>query len=184
MKKINIVLTSAVLMSTLLVSTTEAGYIEPGSETDPLVSKSYVDKKDEDIKNISNLNTNKIENIEKNVETIKSDIEILRNDINNQNNSNENTTSTSETFKAIELKKGQVLIAEESTEIIVRSGTANAIGSENGGISDITEGKDLKSGEEIKSNHLLIIPRSDGRGIEVKSNGTFIMIKGRYSTSN
>lgn len=184
MKKLNIVLTSAILMTTILVSTTEAGYIEPGSETDPLVSKSYVDKKTEEAKSISVLNTSKIENIEKNVETIKTDIKNIKNDINDQNNSNESTTSTGEKFKVLELKKGQVIIAEESTEIIVRTGTVNAIGNKNDGISDITEGVDLKTGEQIKLNHLIIIPRSDGRGIEVKSNSTFIMIKGRYSVSN
>ena len=93
---------------------------------------------------------------------------------------NPNNQNAGEKFKVLELKKGETILAEESTEIIVRSGVVNAVGSENGGLSDITQGVDLKSGQQIKVNHLIIVPRSDGRGIEVKSNDTFIMIKGGY----
>ena len=157
MKKINILLTSVVLMTTLFVGTTEAGYIEPGSESEPLVSKTYVDKMKVEI-------DNKIREISNN----------------SGNNSGGGTQGTSEEFQVIELKKGQTLTADASAEIIVRSGTVTALGSKDGGISNITEGKDLQTGDQIKLNHLIIIPRTDGRGIQVKSDGTFIMIKGRY----
>lgn len=133
MKKLNIFLTSAILMTTLFIGTTEAGYIEPGSESDPLVSKTYVDNKNNEMK-----------------------------------------------FRVVELNKGQTIIAEGGAEIIVRTGTVNAIGSTAGGISDITEGEDLLTGDQIKLNHLLLIPRSDGRGLQVKTDNTFIMIKGNY----
>lgn len=170
MKKTNIILTSAILMSTVFMSTSQAGYIEPGSEADPLVSKTYVDKGFNDAKKNSDINKEKLEAME-----VKLDKALAENQ--NQNNNNQNS---SEKFKVLELKKGETILAEESTEIIVRSGVVNAVASENGGLSDITQGVDLKSGNQIKINHLIIVPRSDGRGIEVKSNDTFIMIKGGY----
>jgi len=41
-------------------------------------------------------------------------------------------------FEALELTKGQVLIAGASAELILRGGKALAIGGEGGGLSDIT----------------------------------------------
>ena len=171
MKKINILLTSAVLMTTLFIGTTEAGYIEPGSESDPLVSKTYVDKKNNEVKASLDSNATKLAEMQKSIEHIM---------INGGNNSGGASQGTSEEFKVIELKEGQTIIADASTEIIVRSGTVTVIGSKNGGISDITEGIDLQTGDQIKLNHLLIIPRSDGRGLQVQTDNTFIMIKGKY----
>lgn len=165
MKKINVFLTSAVLMTTLFIGTTEAGYIEPGSESDPLVSKTYVDNKNNEVKVNSDSNTKRLAEIEKNIEEIKN---------------SGGGQGTGEKFKVLELKKGQTIIAEDGTEIIIRTGTVNAIGGIAGGISDITEGKNLETGEKIKLDHLLIIPRSDGRGFQVKSDRAFVMIKGRY----
>ena len=166
MKKINVIVTSAILMTTLFVGASEAGYIEPGSETDPLVSRSYVEKKFDEVKNISASNKKKIEEVE---EALK-----------NNGNNNENISS-SENFSVLELKKGQTIIAEKNAEIIIRSGKVEAIAGESGGISDLTEGLDLQSGDEIALNHHLLIPRSDGRGIEVINDDTFIMIKGNFT---
>lgn len=171
MKKINVLLTSAILMTTIFIGTTEAGYIEPGSESDPLVSKTYVDKQNNEVKTNLDSNTTKIAQLEKNIE------DLIRNGGGNSGGGNQ---GTSEEFKVIDLKKGQTIIAEASTEIIVRSGEVTAIGSKEGGLSDITEGIDLQTGEQIKLNHLLIVPRSDGRGIQINTDKTFIMIKGRY----
>lgn len=167
MKKINIIAASTILITTLFAGTTQAGYIEPGSELDPVVTQSYVDKKFDEIKKDSISNKGKIEQLEKDIEGISKD-------------SGNNNQITADVFKVVELKKGQTLTAGESTEIIIRSGNVTAIASKNGGISDITQGKDLQTGDKIDLNHLLIIPRSDGRGIEVNLDGTFIMIKGKY----
>ncbi len=154
-KKIYIMATGVVLMTTLFAVTTEAGYTNPGSESDPIVSKTYVDKK---------------------VTELKNDIANIK-----PGSTGGSSQASSEVFVVLELKKGDTIIAKESTEIIVRSGEVHAIGSVNGGLSDITEGTDLKTGQIIKPNHLLISARDDGRGISVKSGDTFIMIKGKYS---
>lgn len=167
-KRMYVIATGMAVIATLITTTGEAGYIDPGSESDPIVSKTYVDKKVNDLKQSLDIILQKTT---KDIESIKES---------NKNNVGENVQGVSEAFKVIELKKGEIIMADESSEIIVRSGVVHAIGSKNGGLSDITEGIDLQTGQQIKSNHLLIIPRSDGRGIEVKSNDTFVMIKGKY----
>ncbi|NMA93471.1 MAG: hypothetical protein GX975_02280 [Clostridiales bacterium] len=84
------------------------------------------------------------------------------------------------TFEVLQLQEGQSLITGKSAEIILRSGTAVAIGSEAGGVSDVTAGTDLKSGDTVTKNHLLIVPQDDGRGIQCQSM-SFVMVKGSYT---
>jgi len=99
----------------------------PGSEEDPVVTKSYVDAQIAQIKG---------------------------------------TGGTSlDIYKPVSLSAGQQLIGNEGTEIILRSGEATAIDNGANGVSDITGAKDLMTGYWVYQNHLILIPRSDGRGI-------------------
>ena len=50
-----------------------------------------------------------------------------------------------------------------------------------GGISDITAGADLPAGTNVSTNHLLLVPRDDGRGLTITSDIAYLMIKGAYS---
>jgi hypothetical protein len=54
------------------------------------------------------------------------------------------------------------------------------VDSGNGGLANITEGKDITSGENVLQNHLLIIPRNDGRGVKAKNNNVILLVKGAY----
>ncbi len=68
-------------------------------------------------------------------------------------------------LQVVTVPPGQKLVAEEGTEIIVRAGKGTAIASANGGLADLTAGRDLKNGEVVALNHLLVVPRTDGRGL-------------------
>jgi hypothetical protein len=107
-----------------------ASSVAPGSDADPLISKSYMDQ-------FLNL-------------------------------------------VVIELAKGQMLEGGAGTEIILRSGTARAVASPLGGVCDVTAGRDLPQGELVKLNHLLLIPRSDGRGIRAET-AAFVMVRGPHT---
>jgi hypothetical protein len=120
---------------------------EPGSQTDPIVSKSYVDKMFLELKQY--------------VESKKGD---------------------SVTLEIIYLEKGQKLIGDKGTEIILRSGSAKIVDSIYGGLADVTSGKDLKKGENAPQNHLLIVPRDDGRGLIAESS-VVIMVRGNHTVS-
>lgn len=139
----------------MLTMTVGAVFSEPGSNRDPLVSVSYVEKKIEEVKDYIDLK------IKSNID--KKPIE----------------GSTKDELEIIVLQKGQSLIGGKGTEIILRSGRAVAIGSELGGISDVTSGKDIDTNMDISENHLLIIPRDDGRGVYSKTE-TFFMVRGNY----
>jgi len=80
----------------------------------------------------------------------------------------------------LQLSPGQKLEGNGGTEIIVRSGTARAVASPQGGVCDVTAGKDLAQGERVALNHLLVIPRTDGRGILAET-ALYVMVRGPHT---
>ncbi|MGI6734558.1 MAG: hypothetical protein ACOX4J_10425 [Anaerovoracaceae bacterium] len=90
------------------------------------------------------------------------------------------TGGSSAVFQPVFVEAGKKLIGGEGTEIILRSGSALAVASGQDGLSDVTEGKDLKGGFAVTRNHLLLIPRADGRGISAAED-IWVMVKGTYS---
>ena len=89
-----------------------------------------------------------------------------------------------DTFKVVELSEGQVINGGEGTEFIVRAGSAEAVIGANakGGLTDITGAANLAHGDEAEQNHMILVPRNDGRGLKETSDGTtFIMVRGNYS---
>jgi len=86
-----------------------------------------------------------------------------------------------DTFKVVPLNPGQILTGGEGTEVIVRTGQTTAIASANGGLSDLTGGADLAQGAAITNNHMLLIPRNDGRGLKVGSAVAYVLVRGTYT---
>lgn len=134
---------------------------EPGAQDDPLITKSYVEN---------------------------SLIPQLKEYINSRI-SESGTAAASQTvvsdggersFNVVEVSKGSAVLGAAGTEIIMRMGTAKIIATEKGGIADVTAGYDLADGEKTPSNHLLIVPVSDGRGIKAETD-VILMIKGGYT---
>ncbi len=136
-------------------------FSEPGSEGDPLVTLSYVEKK----------------------------IDQLKYYVDTKLSGTSNTPNT--TWEVVEVAAGKSLICKDGTEIILRSGDARSISKisieiKNGveiiidnGLTDVTDGKDLKMDELISQDHLLIIPRDDGRGANTITR-CFFLVKGDY----
>lgn len=144
---------------------------EPGSDKDPLISLSYFDNKIKELKTeiIEALSKDLDDKFDKTEKQIYDTLDEIK----------KNGVSAPSTFEVVNVKENETLICEAGTEIITRSGKFTAVGGETGGISDVTAGKDLITDEVIVNNHLLIIPRSDGRGITSKIAGA-VMIKGNY----
>jgi len=75
---------------------------------------------------------------------------------------------------------GQVITFDSGTEVILRGGSAVALTGIYNGIPDVTAGVDVRNGESIELNHLMIIPRTDGRGFIFQSE-SWIMVRGSYT---
>lgn len=119
---------------------------EPGSENDPLVTKSYVDKVFLNIKQYI-----------------------------------DSKSSGSSNLEVVYLDKGQVALGEKGTEMILRSGIASVVDSAGGGLADVTSGNDLTKGSAVLQNHLLIVPRDDGRGLRAENNNVVLLVRGNYT---
>ena len=127
-------------------------FSEPGDENDPLVTLSYVNRS---------------------IEQVKTYIDTKLGSVGSS------TGSGTYSLEVVNVSKGQFLIADGGTEIILRSGNATAVVSDLGGLCDITAGVDLNKDVPIPSNHLLLVPRDDGRGVYCSTDAVF-MVRGDY----
>ena len=179
-KKVIVVMSLGVIMFS--VGGVKAALSEPGSQGDPLVTLSYVEKRIEEVKSgINEKINNLVSKTENNTKSI-SDLELSNTNLSNELNdlkTKENSNTSGATFEVVVLENGQTLIGKGGTEIILRAGSAKAITTGTDGLSDVTNDNDIKKDEEIPKNHLLIIPRDDGRGLYVSSK-TYLMIRGDY----
>ena len=175
--------------------------IQPGSEFDPLVTKSYVDEQIQKvIQKIGTGTTSGTTTVttpvapvdNQVIDNIRTDIRDLIQlvidaskrikDLEKQNQELLTKVEQLESgFTVLELTKGQKLFAGGGSEIILRGGTANAISGQFGGLADITSGKDLNTGESLGLQHLLIASRDDGRGVVITSDQAWILIRGSYT---
>ncbi len=91
------------------------------------------------------------------------------------------TGSSSVNYVPVELQNGQVLIGDEGTEIILRSGSAVSYVNSENGIINASNGEEYMEGVNIPKNNMLIVPRNDGRGVRATSNSTWFIVKGGYT---
>lgn len=129
---------------------------EPGSEQDPIVSKSYVDKC------IEGIQAGFIKKLTDEIETLKKE-----------------KSPDATGFEVVSIEKGQIIYTGSGTELILRSGKADAVKGEGGGLSDTTSAKDLTNGMALSANHLLISAREDGRGAIAYSK-CWLLVRGSY----
>ncbi len=85
-------------------------------------------------------------------------------------------------YTVVYLTKGQRLLADDALELVVRSGTVNAVSPfPNQGLSNMTAGAELLNGARVPVNHQVMVPRGDGRGIIITSSESYVMVRGPYT---
>ncbi len=138
-----------------------------GGENDPIVTQSYIEMRLEQLKTYVD---EKFNNVTKDLQNIKSDINVLK-----------GGDAPNNAFEPVTLAPGQKIIGGEGTELILRVGNAKAIASAEGGLADVTGAVDISNGKDIPRQHLLIIPREDGRGAYTSGSiDAIFMVKGPY----
>jgi len=86
------------------------------------------------------------------------------------------------TYVPIFLFAGQTLLGHEGSEIILRSGAGVGVAHENG-LVNMTTGGEIFHNDPVSINHLLIVPRTDGRGVFATENSYFI-VRGGFEIRN
>lgn len=148
----------------------------PGSNLDPLVSKSYVDEQLRFY--ASQLASNSMSEVDRS--ELIDDVVNQINSTYQGNNSDVLNNSIMSTYIPIQCFEGQVIYGGEGTEIILRSGQAVAYCPGENGIVNITTGEELWHNQPINQNEMIIIPREDGRGVYVHTEAWF-MVKGSFT---
>ncbi len=187
-RKSKLVLMVCVLLSCIvLVVSSASGAGQPGSDSDPLVTKSYVDQQitkltaqigsgttgtgtgTVDSAAVAQLQTD-VGDLTKFIIDALTEIETLK----------ARVASLESGYTVVEAKTGQKIILSGGSEALLRSGKATAIKGVNGVIVDASSGLDLNDGANVPVQHLLISARTDGRGLLIKSN-SFLLIRGAYT---
>ncbi len=187
-RKSKLVMMVCILFScVILVVSSASGAGQPGSDTDPLVSKSYVDQQiakltaqigsgssgtgtgTVDSGAIAQLQTD-MGDLTKFIIDALTEIETLKTRV----------ASLESGYTVVEAKAGQKVLLSGGSEALLRSGKATAIKGVNGVIVDASSGLDLNDGVNIPVQHLLISARTDGRGLLIKANA-FLLIRGAYT---
>ncbi|NLM10080.1 MAG: hypothetical protein GX213_04750 [Clostridiaceae bacterium] len=176
-----------------------ASSAQPGSEFDPLVTKSYVDEQIQKLaekigsgKSTGGSSTKTGSVDEQVIDNLRTDVRDLTNLIIDayikiQSLEKQNLELIQKLqaleggFVVVEASKGQIIVLGAGSEAIVRSGETTAISGMYGGLADVTSARDINTGETIPNQHLLISARDDGRGIKVVSDISFMLIRGSYT---
>lgn len=160
---------------TPLTSADSATVVQPGSVDDPVVTKSYVDQqlKQQIASQIA-------------AQTSAQLSAQIASEVAAQLAKQTPSGNTSSKLTVVQLAAGQTLIAGAGSEIIVRTGSVIAVGSDGNGIPNVTGGKDIAIGAPITNNHLLVFP-TDKRGIKPdpkQSAPIFVMVRGGFTLFN
>ena len=145
----------------LTVFAESGGY---SNEYDPLVTLSYVEK----------IKTELFDELSQKLQALI------------ENGQAQKPAKASDPYTVVSLTAGQKLMAADSCEVILRSGSATVIVNDetnramNIGLSDTTDGTELIHGTAVPNNHYIIIPRGDGRGMLVSSDIAYFMVRGEY----
>jgi len=154
MKKVSLSINLLLIMVIILLLGSGAAVANnPGSTSDPIVTQSYVEGR------IKALN----DSFDERLAALESQ-----------------PSGDSVAFKVLEAKAGQIIHLEENSLFILRAGEALAIGGQGGGLSDLTTGYDVSTNSPVELNHLLLTPKTDGRGVRMTYNG-WVMISGGYT---
>jgi len=162
----------------------------PGSAGDPLASQSYVDQKIQDLQNqiLSNPSQSgvpsSITGLSQAAEDqIIADLLAKLDNVIGSGNLSSGQTPADNGYTAVFLPQGETLFGGDGTEIMLRSGSAVAVIPSINGFADATGGVDIQDGESIPMNHLLIVPRGDGRGVKATAATaeTWFLVRGSYT---
>ena len=206
-KRVIYLLAAAVLCTAMLTGGLMMAFADKeGTSSDPLVAKSYIDNVfkpeimalvDEAVAKVGGYNGDAQKLIDQYSKQIDEKLAglsgkaaelaadqnfkaILQDAINARVNSLTVTPAANDTFKVITLSSGQKIICGVGCEIMLRIGSAKALGNYYPVFIDITANSEIKSGTALVKNHLYLCTISDN-GFQATANNTKVLVRGPYT---
>jgi len=143
---------------------------QPGTPSDPLVSRNYMERRMAELMDYVSRNYARIGDA--NVQQVPADFPPPVSA----------PPAGQSVFAIVRAEPGTSLIGAASTEIILRSGQASII-TETSGLVNVTTGTDLTNGQAVPANNLLIVPQADGRGLRFQA-VSYLMVRGDFHFAN
>lgn len=177
MKKNRWITRLAVLMlaSYTLLAIGAAAAGTPGTESDPLVTLSYLN---------DTFMAELLKNVDEKLETRDKEL-AEKLDARVRQASQEGPVAggegvSTEVFTVVTLGSGQVLSGEIGCEVMLRVGAANCVASSAPGLIDETDGSTLSGGAALAKNHLYMMT-VDERGVQAAAETVKLLVRGNYS---
>lgn len=83
------------------------------------------------------------------------------------------------TWEIANLKAGEMFAGKAGTEVVLRSGRATVVDPTGSGLPNLTRGTNLTDTSAVPSNNLILVPRTDGRGLKATTN-IIVMYRGNF----
>ena len=177
-------LAALLLASYTLLLVTASAVGGAGSESDPLVTLSYLNdtflaqvlgKVDEQLETRDKALSSKLD------EQMKKDAAALAERYGAETVVS-GATGKSNTFTVITLAGGETLYGEIGCEVMLRVGTANCVSPSSPGLIDETDASILEGGKALTKNHLYMMT-IDERGVKATAATTKLLVRGGYTIS-
>lgn len=174
-KKKALIAAGVMLAVAFIVGVTVAATGVYGTQSDPLVTKSYIDSVQTGInsslaQSVSDASADAQARIDSKISSYTSSMQ-AKIDAANAN--------AADTFVYVQLTSGQTVTVSAGSELMLRSGTAAA--GPAGSLTDTTEGAAAAASQALAQNHMYLAG-SDGTTVTASSDASF-MIRGTYSVN-
>lgn len=170
-RKNKLLMAAAVVLGVVFVAgVTAVAVSNYGTQSNPLVTKSYIDNvvKDDILSSVD--------------DSLEAESSELQEKFSQQVDSatTGSLDGTPSSFETITLDNNEVIRCGVGAQIIVRSGSATCYG--NGPVlTDATSGSVLNTPGDALTNNHLYVAILDKNGLRARSNGTVIMVSGSYT---
>ena len=175
-------LAALLLVSYTLLLVTAAAAGGAGSESDPLVTLSYLNETflPQLLGKVGEqLETRDKELSDKLDEQVKKDAAALAEQYGAGIGTGGNSEKAS-TFTVVTLSSGETLYGAIGCEVMLRVGTANCVSASSPGLIDETDASILENGRALVKNHLYMMT-IDERGVKAAAATTKLLVRGGYT---
>ena len=166
-----------VLAAVVLISGTSIlAFASPGTQDDPFITLSYLNN----IFRPQVMNDARVAEQEMTAR-FEARIAELERQL-QQGGAGHGATSAADRFHVVTLSRNQTLSASVGTEIMLRIGTAQAVGASEPALVNYTQGNTLSSGSALVANHMYLVTLQ-GNGIRATADTVRVLVRGVYTIS-
>lgn len=163
----------AVLLGSILLSTVVWASTTAGSESDPLITKSYMDQYVTPQLE-ADVTEEMLAQLDEMTASLQEELQALQEELNGTFQSNQ------EKFQLVTLSNGQSVVLELGAQVVLRVGSVYVTGSYSPALVNLTSGNTIESESTLTTNHLYL-STIEGRTLTSSSATTKILVFGGYS---